>query len=104
MMMRKFSQAISAIALGLMVIGFISISTQHIPLSTPVLPLNELLNFSQNPIGFIAMCIGITLLASLPALRVLLALILFLPKRRWINILAAMVVLLELIFSLKIGG
>jgi uncharacterized membrane protein len=88
----------------LMVIGCSSISTRHMPLSTPVLPLNELMNFSQNPISLIAMCLGIALLALLPALRVLLALVLFLPEGRWVNILAAIMVLLELIFSLKIGG
>jgi uncharacterized membrane protein len=102
--MRKFSQIISAIALGLMVIGFISVSTQHLPLSTSVLPLSELFNFSQNPPGLVAMCLGIALLALLPALRVLLALILFIPKGVWVNILAAIMVLLELLFSLKIGG
>ena len=103
-LMRRVSQIVSAIALSLMVIGFISIFTQHLPLSTPVLPLNELLNFSQNPAGLIAMCSGIALLASLPALRVLLALILFIRRGGWVNILAALMVLLELIFSMKIGG
>jgi uncharacterized membrane protein len=100
--MRRLSQLISGLALGLMLAGFISMLFIQIPLLLPgvsSIRLAEILDNSHLPFGLYAMSIGIVLLASLPALRVFVALILFLPGGDWLNILAALLVFLELLLS-----
>jgi uncharacterized membrane protein len=55
------------------------------------------------PVALAVMSVGIVLLALLPILRVLLALWLYGRRRDMLNALAALVVFLELVISLR-GG
>jgi uncharacterized membrane protein len=105
--MRKVSLGVSLAGVGLMVAGFVDMLINETSFSIPggsVLPLPSLVHLSQTPLSLVAMSAGIVLLALLPALRVLLALWLYLRHRDGLNTLAALIVFLELLLSIVIGG
>jgi uncharacterized membrane protein len=105
--MQKVSLWVSLAGVGLMVAGFGDMLVNRASSSIPggsVLPLPMFTHLSQVPASLVAMSAGIALLALLPALRVLLALWLYLRHRDVLNALAALIVLLELLLSIGVGG
>ncbi len=105
--MQKVSLGVSLAGVGLMVAGFVDMLVNKAFSSIPggsVLPLPMFIHLSQVPVSLVAMSAGIVLLALLPTLRVLLALWLYLRHREVLNILAALIVFLELLLSIWVGG
>jgi uncharacterized membrane protein len=105
--MQRVSLLISLVGLGLMVAGFIDMLIVGASLSVPgrsVLALPKLAHPSQVPISLAVMSAGIVLLALLPALRVLLALGLYLRRHNILNALVALIVFMELLLSMRAGG
>jgi uncharacterized membrane protein len=105
--MQKVSLGVSLAGVGLMVAGFVDMLINKASSSIPggsVLPLPMFIHLSQVPVSLVAMSAGIALLALLPALRVLLALWLYLRHRDVLNALAALIVFLELLLSIRVGG
>ncbi|RMF28751.1 MAG: DUF1634 domain-containing protein [Chloroflexi bacterium] len=105
--MRRVSQVISGVALGLMGVGFVRAWASNGLPALPgeaAIPLPMLLQLHREPIGLMAMSVGIVLLALLPTVRVLLALLLYLRRQRLPEGLAGLLVLLELLLSMRTGG
>jgi uncharacterized membrane protein len=105
--MQKVSLGVSLAGVGLMVAGFVDMLINKASSSIPggsVLPLPMFIHLSRVPVSLVAMSAGIVLLAMLPALRVLLALWLYLRHREMLNFLAALIVFLELLLSIRVGG
>lgn len=105
--MQKVSLAVSLAALCLMIGGLVDMSLSGVPFSVPggsVLPVPALLRVSHAPVSWTAMSAGILLLALLPTVRVLLALVLYVRWRGTLNALAALTVLVELLMSMRAGG
>jgi hypothetical protein len=107
--MQKISLWVSLLAMGLMVAGFVGMLLGGLPDSLPggsVLPLPALAHptHAGAPASLMAMSAGIVLLALLPTLRVVLALVLYARRRGFLNAVVALVVLLELITSMGSGG
>jgi len=105
--MQKLALVVSLMGLSLMVSGFVLNWFSGITWSLPgvaVLPLPALLHPQQEALSLDAMSGGIVLLALLPSARVLLALWLYLRQRNLLNVLAALVVFLELLWSMQAGG
>ena len=105
--MQKVSRIVSVLALGLMVVGFVDLLVSGTSVIMPggsVLSLSLLARPGQEPISLVAMSAGIILLALLPSVRVLLALKLYVRQRDIVDILVALVVLLELLLSMRVGG
>ena len=105
--MQRVSLIVSLIGLGLMIAGFVDmlvIGASHPIPGGSVLPLLKLSHVSQVPVSLAAMSEGIVLLALLPALRVFLALWLYLRRHSMLNALVALVVFLELLLSMRAGG
>lgn len=105
--MQKLALVVSLTGLSLMVSGFIfnlfTGATWSLP-GMAVLPLSALAHPLQEPVSLDAMSAGIVLLALLPSARVLLALWLYARQRNLLNVVAALVVFLELIWSMQTGG
>ena len=105
--MQRVSLIVSVVGLGLMLAGFVDVLIIGASFSVPggsVLPLLKLSHPSQAPASLVAMSTGIVLLALLPAIRVLLALWLYLRRHSVLNTLAALIVLMELLLSMRAGG
>ncbi len=105
--MRKVSQVISLTGLGLMILGLIDYFRHGYVIIIPgfsVLPLRELLHLQGTTFALEAMSFGIVLFALLPTLRVILALWTYTRQQKWLNALAALIVFLELLFSIRAGG
>jgi uncharacterized membrane protein len=105
--MQKLALVVSLTGLSLMVSGFVIKLFIGMTWSLPglaVLPLPALAHPLQEPLSLDAMSAGIVLLALLPSARVLLALWLYIRQRNLVNVLAALVVFLELIWSLHAGA
>jgi hypothetical protein len=107
--MQKVSLWVSVLAMGLMLAGFVGMLLGGLPKSLPggsVLPLPALAHptHAGAPVSLMAMSVGIVLLALLPTLRVVLALVLYAQRRGLLNAVVALVVLLELITSIGSGG
>jgi uncharacterized membrane protein len=103
---QRVTQVISLAGIGLMVAGFGLRLMMHVSSSMPgkaTLPIPDLIKLNQEPISLIAMSLGIFILLLVPSLRVLLAEWRFIRHREVINILAALLVLLELVFSIRLG-
>lgn len=104
--MQKVSLAISVLSLGLMMAGMTLFLLRGNFVAVPgssVLPASDFIHPLQYRTTMLVMSAGIILLALLPALRVLMALSLYIRSRVLINILAALIVLVELIFSMRAG-
>ena len=105
--MQRLSLMASLIGLGLMVFGFLDVLIHGASLSMPgVTALSPLLVPSGKPIplSLATMSAGIVVLALLPILRILLALSLYLRYRQVFNVLAALIVFVELLLSAHMGG
>jgi uncharacterized membrane protein len=105
--MQKVSLGVSLAGASLMVAGFVDMLVNEASFSIPggsILPLPMFIHLTQVPVSLVAMSAGIVLLALLPALRVLLALWLYLRHRDVLNALAALIVFLELLLSIGLGG
>jgi uncharacterized membrane protein len=105
--MQRVSLIVSVVGLGLMVAGFVDKLIIGASFSVPggsVLPLLRLSQPLQVPASLVAMSAGIVLLALLPAIRVLLALWLYLRRHSVLNTLVALIVFVELLLSMRAGG
>lgn len=103
---QRITQVVSLAGIGLMIAGFGLRLMMHVSSSMPgkaTLPIPDLIKVNHEPISLIAMSLGIFVLLLVPSLRVLLAEWRFIRHRNVINILAALLVLLELVFSIRLG-
>jgi hypothetical protein len=104
--MQKVSLVISLLSLSLMVAGFLDMLIGGAALALPgvsAVPPVALGGGKISP-SLKVMSVGILLLALLPIIRVLLAGWLYLRHREILNMLVALVVLVELLLSLQWGG
>lgn len=104
--MQKISLAVSFLAMGLMVAGYLDMVLRGFHSALPgrsVLPLTSLTHLTQAPADLAAMSAGILLLVLLPTTRVLLAGLLYARRRGFLNALVALLVLVELLASMR-GG
>jgi hypothetical protein len=69
----------------------------------PALAVPALLHPTRDTLGLFATSLGIVLLSLLPALRVLLATLLYAGRRAWIDAAVALVVFVELVLSMSTG-
>jgi uncharacterized membrane protein len=101
--MQRASLLVSLAALGLMIGGLIDVLGSGISLTqaTVALPPSALLHPTQAPPGIMAMSAGIVLLALLPSVRVVLALWFAVRRRHLGDIVVALLVLLELLLSMR---
>jgi uncharacterized membrane protein len=105
--MQKISLGTSLLGLGLMVFGFIALLVQGNSLSIPgvaALSIQTLHTGAQISPALLAMTAGIGVLALIPILRVLLALLIYLWNHQVLNVVVALIVFIELIVSIRIGG
>jgi len=92
---------VSLLAVMLMLGGFAALLAQGVAWVVPGFPSPHLSAlFYRQPLGWIAMSLGIILLGVLPLLRVGLAALSYGEARRWRDFLVALVVLLELLLSM----
>ena len=100
--MRKASLLVSSISMVGMIGGFVLLA-YRLGFSLPdvsVIPLSKLASLSPLTLGLSLMSISIVLLAILPAIRVLLALGFYIKRRAALDILVALIVLCELLYSM----
>jgi uncharacterized membrane protein len=105
--MQKASLVVSLAGLGLMCFGLIDMLLNGDSFSLPgfaVVSLSGLVFLHQAPLGLALASAGVLLLGLLPAIRVLLAGLLYVRSRNLLGTLVAAVVLLELILSIRIGS
>jgi len=104
--MQRLSLGISATALGCMALGLaitlVGKPTQSL-LEYATLDMPALLHPRQEPLGLVVMSLGILLLATLPIVRVVLALGLYTNRGDRRDALVALVVLVELSLSMLLG-
>jgi hypothetical protein len=104
--MRKVSLVISLLGLGLMSFGLIDMLVEGDVFSLPgadALPLGSLMHFPSGPMGLMFASSGVILLGLLPAIRVTLALWLYLRLKDVFSMLIAVTVLLELLLSIRLS-
>jgi uncharacterized membrane protein len=104
---RRVSLIVSLVSVSLMILGFTDAVLNGTTLSVPgrsVLPVSMLLHVSQVPVSLATMSVGVLLLALLPAVRVLLAVVLYISERGALNAAVSLVVLVELLVSMRAGG
>jgi uncharacterized membrane protein len=100
------SQLVSAAGFGLMLAGFVLILLQGGADSFPgasAVPLVEMTRITEVPLALLLVSAGILLLAFLPAIRVAVKLIGSLRERHFLTALVAVIVLVELLFSMGSG-
>ena len=105
--MQKVSLVASLLALGFMISGFsrglITGHSHSFPgLSVP--PLRDLISSASPSLDVALMSVGILLLGMLPAIRVLLALWLYLRSKDLRSTLISLIVLLELLLSVRLSA
>ena len=101
------SQVVSAAGFSLMIVGFFLLLVREGLASFPgdsAVPLGELTHVSQVPLPLLLVSVGMVLLAFLPAIRVFVKLVSSLRHRNTLTVVAAVVVLLELLLSMRSGG
>jgi uncharacterized membrane protein len=106
--MQKVSRVVSIGGMGLMFSGFIEmlLNATDSSLALPgaaVLPLKDLIHLQTSSLGLILASAGVIVLCLLPAVRVILALWLYLRLRDLFNTLIAVVVFLEMLVSIHIS-
>jgi uncharacterized membrane protein len=104
--MQKISLVTSLIGLGLM-FGFVDMLAHGTSLSIPgttALSLPMIKCGTRIPLSLLTMSVGIVVLALLPIVRVLLALSLYLRNRQVLNVVVALLVFIELLVSVRVGG
>lgn len=87
-----------------MIGGFVGTALQGLLSALPggsVLPFSAYAHPGQAPAGLFVMSAGILLLVLLPTMRVLLALLLYARQRGFLNAVVALLVLLELLISMR---
>lgn len=101
---KKIALVFSLIALGLMICGFAgSVANNGFSLpGCPVLPFSALGRLSLSSADMRCMSIGIILLATLPAVRVITALWRYFRAADMLNAVIALVILMELALSIWI--
>lgn len=105
--MRRVAALVSFVAVILMALGFVDTLAQGGMSSlsdVAAIPPWQLVHPAGVPLGLWTMSAGILLLALIPALRVLLAVVVFARRRDVLDIVVATVVLLELLLSTRAGG
>lgn len=105
--MQKVSLVVSLAGLGLMCFGIIDMLFSGDSFSLPgpaVETLQRLADLNPEPLGLTLTSAGILLLGLLPAIRVLLAAVLYVRSRNLSATLVAVVVLLELLLSIRLGS
>ena len=105
--MRRLSLVMSLAGLGLMCAGLTDMLITGDPFSLPglaVVPLKPLIWGHTAPLGIMLASAGVLLLGLLPAVRVVLAIWLFIRAHNPGGTLVAVVVLMELILSIHLGG
>lgn len=104
--MHRVSVTFALAALLLMGAGFATyVVTCHNPLVLPgdaAIPLEELLHLERPCFGLALMSVGIVVLGLLPGARVLLSLVLYVQRRAWADVFAAVGVLLVLLLSTQL--
>jgi len=105
--MQRVSLVVSLVSLGLMCFGLIDMIFSGDSLSLPgvaVLALKRLIFLHLLPPGLALASTGVLLLGLLPAIRVLLAIWLYVRSRNLFSTMVATVVLLELLLSIRLGS
>jgi uncharacterized membrane protein len=109
--MKRVSLVLSLIGFGLMVAGLVlmllagaTFSSTGTQAETSALAPFPLSAWTQASPGLVVTSAGITLLALLPIVRVLLALRLYLRGRNLRDAAATVIVFLELLLSIRAGG
>ena len=105
--MRRVSLVISLLGLGLMCFGLTDMLVGGDAFSLPgadALPLGSLMHFPSGPMGRMFASSGVILLGLLPAIRVILALSLYLRLKDGFSMLVAAIVLLELLLSIRLSA
>jgi uncharacterized membrane protein len=105
--MKKLSVVVSLLGLGLMVFGLSDLIIHGGSLSVPgVVALSPSLTKPGTSISpaLLTMSAGIVILALLPVVRVLLALLLYIRNRQVLNVVVALLVFIELLASLRTGA
>jgi len=105
--MQKVSLLVSLAGIGLMCSGFITITFTAGGISFPgaaVLALSDLMSVPTASPGLILASAGVVLLGVLPGIRVVLALWLYFRLHDLLNMLVALIVLLELLLSIHMGS
>ena len=104
--MRRVSLVISLLGLGLMSFGLIDMLGGGDAFSLPgadALPLGSLIRFPSGTMGLMSASSGMILLGLLPAIRVTLALWLYLRLKDVFSMLIAVTVILELLLSIRLS-
>jgi uncharacterized membrane protein len=105
--MQKVSLVVSLASLALMCFGLIDMLFSGDSFSLPgiaVVALQRLISLHPAPLGLALASAGVLLLGLLPAIRVLLAAWLYVRSRNLFSTMVAVVVLLELLLSLRLGS
>jgi hypothetical protein len=104
--MQKVSLVVSLVGLGLMCFGFLGLLVSHASFLLPgdsVPSLSSLLRLHSVGMSVTAMSSGIVLLGMIPAIRVSLAWWLYIRMRDLLSAFIALIVLLELIVSMRLS-
>ena len=101
-LMQKFSLIVSLVALGVMIGGLVGMLGSGTPVTaaTATLPISAFYHIAQTPLWLATMSVGIILLAILPCMRVAVALWLYIRRKKALDTLVALIVLLELLLSM----
>lgn len=105
--MQTASLAASLLALALMTVGFVGLLISGAAPAIPgrsAVPLFELLRIHGGSPNLLLMSTGIVLLSLLPILRVVLAMRLYVRQWNVLDACTALIVLLELLLSMRIAG
>ena len=105
--MQKVSLVVSLVSLGLMCFGLIDMLFSGDSYSLPgvaVVALHRLISLQPSPLGLALASTGVLFLGLLPAIRVLLAVWLYVRSRNLFGSIVAAIVLLELLLSIRIGS
>ncbi|MEJ2657520.1 MAG: DUF1634 domain-containing protein [Desulfobacterales bacterium] len=105
--MQKVSLVVSLASLCLMCFGLIDMLLYEDLFSLPgvaVVALQRLISLHPEPLGLALASAGVLLLGLLPAIRVVLAIWLYVRSRNLFSTLVAAVVLLELLLSIRLGS
>ncbi len=104
---KTLSRAFAGLGLLFMILGgfdYASLETQKLDLPGPAaVQFRDFAHLSGHPLGLWMMSLGILLLAVVPSLRVLAALVDFAQQRRWEDVAAAVIVLAVLVSGAIFG-
>ncbi len=104
---RTLSRLFAAMGLLLMIVGgldYAILETGELDIPGPAaVPFQDFVHLSSHPLGLWMMSLGILLLAIVPSLRVLVALLDFARRRRWEDVAAAIAVLVVLLSGAIFG-